>query len=402
MTAADFDLLPPNATPYERGLARGTRRLIDVPTPIAEAFRPYDTPASVLPFLAWERSVDIWNNDWPEATKRNVTARAFPLHKRKGTAYAIREYVRYAGGSVREIITPPQKVFSGASMSREAREAWLEKLPQVRAWRIQERAPAPAQKAFYGGQRHAHFVENSFSIPSDALSRLRRRVRWVVDEEETETTVTEFGNYFRLHIRAPAGRRVFSGGVMGSGKFFIPSDARKRLVTIQPTPQQPWRSALGPTLQPVTAEPERVVQRRTGGGGVFSGGFCGVDCFVPSTAPQRIFERYAVNDGSSPARPPAVQIMGTGRYGFPAHTAHISVSIPGKKPRRQAGDGIIEPRTKFWIPSTAKARVDRVRAAIVAAKRLSDKIMIWTGPEQKFIAGNVFLAGENFIVGRPN
>ncbi len=402
MTAQAFDLLPPNATPYERGLARGTRRLIDVPTPIAEAFRPYETPAEILPFLAWERSVDIWNEHWPDATKRNVTARSFPLHKRKGTAYAIREYVRYAGGTVTDIIVPPQKVFSGPSLTREQREAWLEKLPQVRAWRIQERAPSPPVKAYYGGQRHAHFIENSFSVPSDALSRRKRRVRWVVDGVETETTVTEFGSYFRLHIAAPAGRRVFSGGIMGSGKFFIPSDARKRLVTIQPTPVQPWRGAIGPTLEAVTAEPERVAQRKTGGGGVFSGGFCGTECFAPSTARARVFERYAVKDGSRPTRSPAIQFMGVGRYGFPAHTAHISVSIPGKRPKRQAGDGLLLPRERFWIPSTAKERVDGVRKAIVSAKRLSDKILIRTGPTSKFIAGKVFRAGDTFIVGRPN
>jgi hypothetical protein len=239
-------------------------------------------------------------------------------------------------------------------------------------------------------------------VPSTALSRRKRRVRWVVEGQETETTVTEFGSYFRLHIAAPAGDRVFSNDIIAGGQFYVPSTARKRLVTIQPTPRQPWRTAIGPTLEAVTSEPERVVVRATKGNGVFSSDICGENFWVPSSAPRRIFERYAVNDGSRPIRPAAVQFMGTGRYGFPAHTAHISVSIPGKRPEFAAGEGIAEPHTRFWLPSTAHQRVDRVCRAIVAAKRLTDKVQIITGPQPKFIAGRAFRAGETFIVGRPN
>jgi phage tail P2-like protein len=402
MTASAFDLLPPNATPYERALARAARRILEVPTPIREVFRPFETSASVLPYLAWERSVDFWPDDWSETAKRAITARSIHLHKRKGTAYALREYVRYAGGTVREITTPPQKVFSGPALTREQREAWLSKLPQVRTWRIQESGTAPAAKSFYGGKSWAHFVEGSFAIPSTAQQRLRRRARWVVDDVETETRVSDFGGYFRLHIKAAAGLKVFSNEPFEPGKFFIPSDARKRLVTIQPETRLPWRSPVGPTLTAVTSEPERVVVRGTKGAGVFSGDICRDGFWVPSTAPLRIFQRYAVFDGSRPNRSPAIQFMGVGRYGFPAHTAHVKASIPGKRSDLAAGDGIIAMKARFWIPSTASDRVRRVQDAIVASKRASDRILMSTGPERKFIAGRVFRAGQSFIVGRPN
>lgn len=398
MTAAAFDLLPPNATPYERGLARGTRRLIDVPTPIAEAFRPYDTPASVLPFLAWERSVDIWEDDWSETRKRNVTARAFPLHKRKGTAYAIREYVRYAGGEVTKIVAPPQRVFSGPSLTREEREAWLSKLPQVRTWRVQERWNAPRVKSFYGSRRNKSFFAGKFAIASTALQRLKRRARWVVSGVETDTRVSDFGSYFRLHLRAPAGLKVFSGKPFAR-RFFVKSNAWRRLVTIQPQTFLPWRSPVGPSLQAVTSEPERVKVRGTRGKSVFSGQPLG-GFFKKTTATLRIFERYAVNDGSRQLKRSAHNFMGHGFYGFPAHTAKISVSIPGKLSPLAAGHGFMTRKAKFWMRSDAKERVERVTRAIRSAKRLSDKILLRLGRSPRFIAGNPFLAGNDFIVGQ--
>ncbi len=397
---ADFDLLPQTSTPFERAMARGVRRISNVPTPIREAFRPFETPTQILPFLAWERSVDVWDNDWDETLKRTVTDRSIPLHKRKGTAYCLREYVRYAGGAVGKIITPPQKTFSGPSLTREQREAWLSRLPQVRTWRIRDRIDAPAWKSFYGGYHHAQFAETAYAVPSTALSRLKRRARWVVGGSETETRVSDFGSYFRLHMPADAGVKVFSGTPSRSGRFYVPSDAWRRLVTIEPKSTLAWRSAVGPSLQAVTSEPERVKVSGTRGKSVFSdaplSGF-----FVPTSAPLRIFERYAVHDGSRELKRPAINFMGVGRYGFPAHTAKAELSIPGRRSKFAAGEGVAAERSKFWLPPPSRSRLDKVLAASRSAKRLSDKILFKIGPTPRFVAGRSFLSGADFIVGQP-
>ena len=86
MPALTYDLLPPHSTPAERALARlerdAMRRLIDaVPT-----FRDADRcPEFLLPYLAWELSVDEWDDRWDEATKRNVCRASLQVHRRKGT-----------------------------------------------------------------------------------------------------------------------------------------------------------------------------------------------------------------------------------------------------------------------------------------------------------------------------
>jgi len=84
-----MSLLPPNALPLERALEAGTARLADIDTPIAGLWDPATARTEDLPFLAWTLSVDSWNPDWPEATKRDAVARSIALHRVKGTRMSV-------------------------------------------------------------------------------------------------------------------------------------------------------------------------------------------------------------------------------------------------------------------------------------------------------------------------
>ena len=393
-------LLPDNSSALERVLAAAAGRLQALSAPLELLKQPASVSASFLPFLAWEVTTDIWFRDWPEATKRALTAHSIELHRHKGSAYTLREYVRYAGGQVLDITTPPQKVFSGPSLSRAEREAWLSSLPQVRTWRVQETAVFGHAKAFYGGSRRGMFAERSFAVSSTALSRLHRRARWVVKGVETSVNVTTDGTIFQLHLVGTEGDRVFSGRPVHC-RFFVPSEAWRRLVTIAPKARLPWRSPVGPTRQAISAEPERVVVPGTRGRSVFSMLPIGGTYFVPSTAPLRIYERFPVVDGSGPRRGPSVQIMGTGFYGWPRRTATVRLSIPGRRNRHAAGEGIAALR-RFWLPHNGEP-LQNVRRAIQASKRLSDRVLLDYGPKPRFVAGGrPFIAGvDTLVVGRP-
>ena len=82
-------LLPPNATPLERGLEAGTTRLGAVEAPVAPLLDPWTCPIDLLPWLAWGLSVDSWDADWSEATKRAAVANSIELHRMKGTRRAV-------------------------------------------------------------------------------------------------------------------------------------------------------------------------------------------------------------------------------------------------------------------------------------------------------------------------
>ncbi|MDN4572679.1 phage tail protein I [Pandoraea cepalis] len=91
------DLLPPNATPLERAVARALADLAGVPIPLRDLWNIDRCPVKLLPYLAWTFSVDRWDDTWSEATKRDVIRRSFWLHKRKGTIGALRRAVEPLG-----------------------------------------------------------------------------------------------------------------------------------------------------------------------------------------------------------------------------------------------------------------------------------------------------------------
>lgn len=96
------DLLPPSATPTERKLATVNAKACDLPVDVLRTlWNPHTCPVWRLPSLAAERSVDRWDENWPEATKRKVIANAPFVHRHKGTVGAIRRAVEPIGYLIR-------------------------------------------------------------------------------------------------------------------------------------------------------------------------------------------------------------------------------------------------------------------------------------------------------------
>lgn len=105
------DLLPPKAAPLERRTAQGLAQIERVPIPIRDLHDPDRCPEPLLPYLAWERSVDRWDNAWPERTKREVIKASPYIHRHKGTIGALRRVVEPLGYLIRIVewwqTTPP-------------------------------------------------------------------------------------------------------------------------------------------------------------------------------------------------------------------------------------------------------------------------------------------------------
>ena len=185
-------------------------------------------------------------------------------------------------------------------------------------------------------------------IPSDAIERLKRVARWVEKGVETDVRVTDFGSYFQLHKSGIEDGSVYSNKPFGLHRHYLPSTAKNRLITINPTPVLPWRSQMTPSLRAVTSEPERVKVPGLRKQSVFSNTPLH-NFFVPTTAPMRIFQRYAVLDPTiRQLRRAPVQFMGVGRYGFPAFTAWAKVEVTGKLSPKAAGFDYWVPKTKFY------------------------------------------------------
>ena len=91
------NLLPPNSTQFERQFSVAFARVSAVETPARSFNLPLEAPAVVLPWLAWERSVDDWKKSWTETQKRQTINNAHYVHCHKGTIGALERALKNLG-----------------------------------------------------------------------------------------------------------------------------------------------------------------------------------------------------------------------------------------------------------------------------------------------------------------
>ena len=94
------NLLPPNSTELERKVAEELGNNSNLPANLRSLVTLNDVPSQFLPHLAWENSVDRWQQDWPEEVKKQQIKASFEVHKYKGTNYSLRKIVEAFGYSV--------------------------------------------------------------------------------------------------------------------------------------------------------------------------------------------------------------------------------------------------------------------------------------------------------------
>lgn len=122
------------ASSFERALETvSAERWADLDVDVIRRARdPWTCPEHLLSFLAFERSVDIWDEDWPVEKKRSVIAAAPGDHHLKTTEEGYRRYIAHAEGDLVETQTPPGGFFAAPDLSREQWDAWISRMPRLR------------------------------------------------------------------------------------------------------------------------------------------------------------------------------------------------------------------------------------------------------------------------------
>lgn len=95
-----LSILPPGSSALEKALEQVAARRTDLPVALRTYRQPPNLAMSILPWLAWELSLDNWSSDWSEAIKRERVKQAIPIARQKGTAQSVRGVVASFGGSV--------------------------------------------------------------------------------------------------------------------------------------------------------------------------------------------------------------------------------------------------------------------------------------------------------------
>lgn len=90
-------ILPTGATALELHAEQASTEVSEVSVPIRTLWDPDTCPLPLLPYLAWAFSVERWDDQWDEDTKRSVIRGSYMLHRRKGTISALRQAVEPLG-----------------------------------------------------------------------------------------------------------------------------------------------------------------------------------------------------------------------------------------------------------------------------------------------------------------
>ncbi|RSC23246.1 MULTISPECIES: phage tail protein I [Acinetobacter] len=95
-----MNLLPPNTTPFERKIVETASKATELNTNLSSLIRIDDAPTDFLSILAWQFSVDRWQDDWSDDVKRAQIKNSIKVHSHKGTNYALRQIVESFGYSL--------------------------------------------------------------------------------------------------------------------------------------------------------------------------------------------------------------------------------------------------------------------------------------------------------------
>lgn len=95
-----MNLLPPNTTQLEKKLTEASASALSLNGDLSSLIRIDDAPSDFLSILAWQFSVDRWQDDWPDEVKRAQIKNSIKVHTYKGTNFALRQIVESFGYSL--------------------------------------------------------------------------------------------------------------------------------------------------------------------------------------------------------------------------------------------------------------------------------------------------------------
>ena len=382
--ADTLSLLPPNATALERAgeavsAARWDALDIDV---IRRAKDPETCPEDLLGFLAFERSVDIWDPSWPVWKKRAVIASAPRDHRLKGTEAGLRRYVDIADGTVAQLVVAPGGVFASRNLTREEWDALVARHPRLRITLARRRGVYQAGVGIVAG---ASFAGNAFAAPDRTRALLGRRA--VLEQggatRELEVRSIGAGSFERVVVPGRSGDALFAGaGFVGRAfagaeaqsprfhSFRLPRGYRHAESALQ-------LSTLSDGLSPREPRYRRESERGQRGVALFLGTCACANFVLPDRGGDLLADILHLHDPAvAVPQVAALSFVGHARVGIPHHQAEVLVDWRRK----------LRPGTAFIVgrsfvghdPVGAEDRSvrDTLLGAIARSARASDRLKV--------------------------
>lgn len=413
-------LLPQNATPWETAheLTDATRWAALDPSIITKVKDALQCDARFLGVLGWERSVDLWYDDWPEAKKRHVVDKWFEYERLKGTVEGFRRFYSLVGAKLRKATLHPQMAYPRRGWSDEERAHYLAQFQQIRIYpKVPVRefrrgffvASAARSKAFVG-----HVAPTAYNVTIDTVVREARLYDPITDTETVLTRreivreVVHVGKaYVYEDIVLPARKRGFYvGDRLNGANYLIRDDARERVIRAEiqrpygVAVSRPQWSSVVPNARLISIMPDLVRERYRDTGPFIGRASTGKrTALYPGRdkAWQHVYERFFVYDrkrdrGVGAGEPGSY--IGHARLGMMPFTAELKVEIRGKRRRIEFVD-----RPGQYLTRDDRTGLDRTLDATRAAKAARDTIYLQTKTRRVRRFGDRLLFGDRIRFG---
>jgi len=413
-------LLPQNATPWETAqeLTDASRWAALDPSVITKVKDALLCDARFLAVLGWERSVDLWFEDWSEEKKRFVVDKWFAFERLKGTVEGYRRFFSLVGAKLRKATLHPQFAYPRRDWTEEERTRYLAQFQQIR---IYPRVPVREfQRGFFASSLArskayvGHTAPTAYAVTIDTVLREARLYDPLTDEEtgltrrEIVREVAHVGTVYRFEdIVLPAKRHGFYVGDHLDGRQFLGvDDAPQRVIRTEiarpygAAVSRPQWSSVVPNARLISIRPDLIRERFVDKGPFLGRAYTGLRSAIHAgrdLAWRHVYERFHLYDrrrdrGVTAGEPGCY--VGRVRLGMTPFTAELKVEIRGKRLRHEFVDfpgGHLTPDDRTIL--------DRALEATRAAKAARDTIYLQTQTRRVRRFGDRFLFGDRIRFG---
>lgn len=386
------------ATPYEVALAdtEAAELLTLDPRAIVRNWEPWEIPARNLGFLAHSMGVLLWDDDWPELTKRQWIADQWKFKALRGTEEAFHMALGLWGFTLEQVVTPPQGFYLSEDFTPEERDAWIRLMPSIRLRLGAATGIGPEDEWFLGDGFLGEAVLGLDDGPTLWGRRgfLRRNgVDTPLQSVTISTTTTSTTSVDVERVAVPGLSTV--GLILGEDflgepeKFLGAAELEAEFVTVRHSRSYDVETTtLGLTTATVGLEPldTRSLRESDVGDGtaaIFLGeSFLGEDFLIPDDAGELIADVIYLNDPSiSAPMTDGASFLGVDRLGMDAYTAELLIDLHEKAELDGFFLGQVFLGEAFVVPQDLTAQENAFRA-VMAAKALRDTVLVSFAPRR--------------------
>lgn len=394
-------LLPRNSTQLERVLENISQLAVE-----SHEIKALDNPITIteplLPWLAWAEDVMVWPKEAKSDFYRGLTNASWNTHRQLGTVAGLKSLARFAGSDIVNIITPPAKTYLAARLTKDERNEFLSKYPEIRWFRTLNKGLQ--QTAFTRGQFLGDNTGAScFPALTEAVERMGEVAYFVKNGQQQlindYTVATEYDQKIAIDIK-----QVRIPGRIKNHSFCaqhplhtVTSDAKKRLFTARlktaytDNNEVLRKTVLNPGLRPIDVRYDRVYQQSTRRGLFTTHSFIN-QTFYKTTADLRIFKQIKLFDPAIPLEPRGISVhLGGTRLGMPAYHAALKVSIRGNCGRHARGVG---GHMGLFLNKQDHSALKNTLAALRSGMSVRDKIIINTQTKKTIQSSSLIKSGE--------